>query len=241
MIVRLSSLTRMAAFVAVASAFSATSGGRATAEADGPDYFRVTGVEANDVLNIRADAGASHPKIGEIPHDADGIRNLGCIGGLSFAEWEKASDAEREAARNTRWCRIEYGGTEGWVAARFLAEGAAPAPAARGSKWRITEIDGALAAPGAELGFEPDGSFWGSVGCNRFMGSARIDGQRLVADGPMGVTMMACADPLIDGQERRVLALLEEGAPLAYDPVTDGMALLQADGTVAVRLERQAD
>lgn len=99
------------------------------AEADGPDYFRVSGVAANDTLNVRKDPSAAAPKIGEIPHDADGVKNLGCQGGLSFAQWQAATPAEREAAKRVRWCRVAFGGVTGWAAGRFLAEGAAPAAA----------------------------------------------------------------------------------------------------------------
>ena len=98
----------------------------AMADADGPDFYRVVGVASNDVLNIRAKASASSNKVGTIPHDGDGIRNLGCQGGLSYAEWAEASEAERKAAKRRRWCRISYKGTEGWVAGRFLGEGSAP-------------------------------------------------------------------------------------------------------------------
>ena len=100
--------------------------GIAGADADGPDYYRVVGVAADDVLNIRTEPTASAKTIGAIPPKADGVRNLGCKGGLSFAEWEKASPAERTASRRARWCRISYRGVEGWVAGRFLAEGSAP-------------------------------------------------------------------------------------------------------------------
>ena len=58
----------------------------AIADASGPDFFRVTGVAADDVLNIREAPDAGSAKIGEIPPDGDGVRNLGCQGGLSFAE-----------------------------------------------------------------------------------------------------------------------------------------------------------
>jgi len=104
----------------------AFSAGPALAEADGPDFFRVVGVAANDVLNIRADADARSAKVGAIPHDGNGIRNLGCKGGLSFEEYSKASAAQREAGRRTRWCQIEYRGVTGWAAGWFLGEGNAP-------------------------------------------------------------------------------------------------------------------
>jgi uncharacterized protein YraI len=95
------------------------------ADADGPDFFRVTGLRAGDVLNIRSAPAASAPKVGAIPHDGNGIRNLGCKGGLTFAQWEKATPAQRAAARFDRWCRIEFNGMTGWAAGRYLTEGKA--------------------------------------------------------------------------------------------------------------------
>ncbi|TMV05492.1 DUF1311 domain-containing protein [Ruegeria sediminis] len=96
------------------------------AEADGPDFFAVVNVAEDDVLNIRSEPDASSAKVGAIPPHASGIRNLGCEGGLSFAEWSEATQAERDAAARKRWCKIEYDGVTGWVAARFLGEGSAP-------------------------------------------------------------------------------------------------------------------
>jgi hypothetical protein len=98
----------------------------ALAEADGPDFYRVVDVAADDVLNIRAEPDVSAPKVGSIPPGADCIRNLGCRGGLSFEEFTTLNDAEKASRlkENPRWCRIEYRGTTGWVAGRYLAEGA---------------------------------------------------------------------------------------------------------------------
>lgn len=101
--------------------------GAASAAADGPDWFRVTGVASNDVLNVREQAGARHRKVGELPSNANGIRNLGCIGGLSYEQWQRATASERAAAANKRWCKVAWRGVEGWVAGRFLAEGSRPA------------------------------------------------------------------------------------------------------------------
>lgn len=116
---------RLACIVAVVAA-SLMSGTAARAEADGPDFYRVTGVRAGSALNVRAGPGLDHPTIGSLAHNADGIRNLGCEGGLAFTEWQSASPEEREAGRRSRWCRIEYGGTVGWAAGWHLAEGSAP-------------------------------------------------------------------------------------------------------------------
>lgn len=50
------------------------------AEADGPDHYRVIGVAANDVLNLRAAPNPKAAKVGVIPPKANCIRNLGCQG-----------------------------------------------------------------------------------------------------------------------------------------------------------------
>ncbi len=100
------------------------------AEADGPDFWDVTGVGSGDVLNIRMEASASSEKVGSIPADGRGLQNLGCTGVMSYSEWEAATPAERERAKSNRWCKISYQGVTGWVAGRFLSEGGAPSDAA---------------------------------------------------------------------------------------------------------------
>lgn len=96
------------------------------AEADGPDYFAVDGVGPDDVLNVRSEPSPTAEKIGEIPSGTGGLINRGCEGGLSFAEWETASIAERAKAAESRWCRIEYNGMTGWVAGWYLKESTGP-------------------------------------------------------------------------------------------------------------------
>lgn len=92
----------------------------------GPDYYAVTGVAANGVLNIRAEPSAKSRKIGEIPHDARGLQNLGCTGGPSFAEWLEMTENERQRAGRNRWCKVRYRGKVGWVAGRYLMEDSNP-------------------------------------------------------------------------------------------------------------------
>jgi len=41
---------------------------------------------------------------------------------MTIVEWEKATPAERTAARYRRWCRITYKGTTGWVNGGYLRE-----------------------------------------------------------------------------------------------------------------------
>ena len=73
----------------------------AYATADGPDFFRVAGVASNDVLWIRSGPGARYRKVGSIPFNGTGVRNLGC---------------------GRRWCRVRYRGVTGYAAQRYLFE-----------------------------------------------------------------------------------------------------------------------
>ncbi|MEM1385929.1 MAG: SH3 domain-containing protein [Pseudomonadota bacterium] len=96
------------------------------ADADGPDYYRARDVPAGEVLPIRADPDPEAKLLAAIPPDGDGIRNLLCEGRLSFAEWEASSEAERVAAADRVWCRVEHRGITGWAQGRYLAEGSPP-------------------------------------------------------------------------------------------------------------------
>ncbi len=99
----------------------------AMAQADGPDYFRITGLKKEDRVNVRRAPNTDAKVVGRIPKDADGIRNLGCKGGLTAKQWEKASEARKKTAARERWCQVSYEDVKGWVLGRFLAEGTAPA------------------------------------------------------------------------------------------------------------------
>jgi len=115
-----STLVPRAAVIAALCLFTAVP---AWATADGPEYWMVTGVKSNDVLNIRTGPGAKYQKIGAVPHNGRRLANLGCKGGFkNVVEWEKASPAERRAARYKRWCQIRYRGVTGWVAGWYLRE-----------------------------------------------------------------------------------------------------------------------
>ena len=97
----------------------------ATAEADGPDWWTVHGVAADDVLNLRASGSSQAEKLGEIPPGERCIRNLGCEGGLTLQEYTELSEHQRKALakKRPRWCKVEYRGTIGWVSGHFLREG----------------------------------------------------------------------------------------------------------------------
>jgi uncharacterized protein len=98
----------------------------AFAQADGPDYFRITGLKKEDRVNVRRGPDAEAKIVGKIPKDTDGLKNLGCKGGLSQKQWAKASEARKKLAAKERWCQVEHDGVKGWVSGRFLGEGTAP-------------------------------------------------------------------------------------------------------------------
>lgn len=91
-------------------------------DADGPDFWSVRGVSSGDVLIMHSAPSASASKIGEIPHDARGLKNLGCRGGPTFDQWREMTSSERQEAAKNRWCDVEYDSLRGWVAGRFLTE-----------------------------------------------------------------------------------------------------------------------
>jgi len=97
----------------------------AVSTADGPDYWQVHGVESGDVLYIRKEPSMQSEKLGEIPPDGHCIKNIRCVGGLTYDEFTNLSEAEKEKIKKERprWCYIEYKGIKGWVAGRYLREG----------------------------------------------------------------------------------------------------------------------
>ena len=98
---------------------------RVFAEADGPDCWAVRGVAAEDVLNIRMQPFWQAEKTGDIPANGRSIKNLGCVGGLTYREFVELDKAHQQQikAHRPRWCRVEYHGVTGWVAGRYLREG----------------------------------------------------------------------------------------------------------------------
>jgi hypothetical protein len=100
--------------------------GSAMAE-DPPVFWAVTGVAANDVLNLRDVPSADSKSLARIPPTARGLKHLGCRRNQpALEDWMRMSAAQRRDA-TMQWCRVEYHGTEGWVAGRFLKPDRGPA------------------------------------------------------------------------------------------------------------------
>jgi hypothetical protein len=89
---------------------------------DGPDFWAVTGVRSNDALNLRVAPNADSKAIARIPFNARGIKNFGCPNYVTFEQWKRMTQAQKDYAARSRWCQVEYNGLKGWVAGRFLKE-----------------------------------------------------------------------------------------------------------------------
>jgi heat shock protein HslJ len=78
-----------------------------------------------------------------------------------------------------------------------------------GPDWTLESIGGKPVVDGTTLtaAFSADGRVSGSAGCNRYFGSAR-PGTGTLSVGPLGSTMMACEQRVMD-QEMLYLASLQ--------------------------------
>ncbi|MDJ0607401.1 MAG: META domain-containing protein [Kiloniellales bacterium] len=214
----------------------------ALAEASGPDFYRVVDVDATETLSLRTGASTGSTVIAELPHDAGGLANMGCRGGLTLQEWTEASESEREASRHRRWCLVGFERVVGWVPGRFLAEGGPPdrfrgggrLGALRGSEWRLVRIGDGLADLEATIAFQSGGHVSGDAGCNRFMGSYAEDRGSLSV-GPLATTRKICPEEIMAG-EARFLAMLEESRTRAAWHLV--LALLDERGGVVAQFAR---
>lgn len=79
-----------------------------------------------------------------------------------------------------------------------------------GGTWLVEDIAGRGVIDYAQstISFDPDGTVSGSGGCNRFRGSATIEGNALTF-GPLAATKKACVPALLD-QEQKFFAGLAD-------------------------------
>ncbi len=94
------------------------------AEADGPDYWKVGNTASVDQLKIHDGPDESSRIVGELPQDANCLKNLGCQGGLTLEEYNQLNEQQQKATlkSNPRWCKIEFQDVLGWVASGSLIE-----------------------------------------------------------------------------------------------------------------------
>lgn len=220
----------------------------AHATADGPDNWAVKDVGSNDVLNMRAQPSARGALLGTIPHDADGLPNLGCVGWMSYDEWDKATPAEREKARKRVWCLTGYNRTFGWVAGWYLQEsehvddpawtgGPFVSEAPRG-KWRLHDFQGEPVRdrfrPGLHL--FPSAKGTGYTGCDRIsFAYLQQDGFR-ISQPPKFATRNKCLD---EGRvmSRRFLKALKDVREIVVSAMV--MTMLDEDRHIIATFHKE--
>jgi len=134
-----------------------------------------------------------------------------------------------------------------WLAASAGVVGCAAGQAADpdepliGTRWLAEDIGGRGVIDDAQstLEFRSVTEVGGSGACNGFFGRLELDGAQLRL-GPLGSTMRACAEALMD-QEQRYLAALEQVRRYRLDRETGLLYLADESGTVRLRFSRLPD
>lgn len=214
----------------------------ARADADGPDFWRIS-LPQDQTLMLRAGPAQGHRAVGAIPGGADGAANFGCVGGLSMAQWQVATQAERDAAKADRWCRIGYGRMVGWVPGAALVEGGGPDgfnAGARlgsldGSEWLARDFAGVPARAEAWVAFK-DGTAAGHAGCNRFTTGYEEGPAAIAFPAPMAMTRMACPEDESATETAMVDTLAAAHGMVAMHLV---LALFDADGVLLATFTRR--
>ena len=93
--------------------------------ADGPDYLDVTGVAANDTLNVRSGPGLDFRVIATLPPDAKKLQNLDRV--PIYCDYPGDLNAFE---RQNFWTKVAWEFDTGfyragWVKSRFLQESSA--------------------------------------------------------------------------------------------------------------------
>jgi heat shock protein HslJ len=102
-------------------------------------------------------------------------------------------------------------------------------PRLTATTWRAETIMGrpVIDSSASTISFEADGRVHGRGGCNRYFGTAAVDGER-ISFGALGSTKMACAPALMD-QEARFFQALETAERWSLDE--HGLLLIHSAGT----------
>lgn len=102
--------------------------------------------------------------------------------------------------------------------------------------WLAEDIDGGGVIDNLQTTLEiaADGAVSGSGGCNRFSGSARIEGDT-ISFGDLASTMMACAEAAMN-QEQKFHAALGAARTFSIDAAQQKLFLKDGAGNVVVQL-----
>lgn len=85
-------------------------------------------------------------------------------------------------------------------------------------EWHLESIAGSpvIDYSPATITFTEENKLAGNASCNRYFGTYTLKGHKLKIDAPMGVTMMMCAEALMD-QEGRMMKALEAVESLRFE------------------------
>ena len=122
-------MIRRGLFIAIVAVIAAARVTSAQTNGHGPDSWHVTGIAADDVLNVRMRPGTDYPVIEKFAADARGLEQLTCVPFYALRHLKKMTDAQVQALP-APWCLMRDANMEraGWVAQRFItADDAAPA------------------------------------------------------------------------------------------------------------------
>lgn len=119
-----------------------------------------------------------------------------------------------------------------------IVTAASAAPAAPAGKWLAEDIDGGGVLDRAQttLDIRDDGMVTGTGGCNRYAGSANVDGGS-IKFLPMASTRMACS-PAVMNQEAKFHASLEKVRGWRIDERQRKLILLDKDGFDLIRFSK---
>ena len=111
-------------------------------------------------------------------------------------------------------------------------------PELAGTSWLAEDIaaQGVIDNLQTTLSFESENRVVGNAGCNRYFGSVLIDADKLEF-GPLGSTMMACPEAVMN-QEQRFLAALESSRGYRLDNQTGLLYFTDQAGQDVLRFSR---
>ncbi len=107
--------------------------------------------------------------------------------------------------------------------------------------WVVEDISGGgvIDRSNAFVRFDSENRVAGSTGCNRFFGSATIDGNKIMIGG-LGMTRRACAEALMN-QETRFTETLSRVTRYKHNAVSGLLYFLDESGTTIIRMSRSQE
>ncbi|MBI6630667.1 SH3 domain-containing protein [Pontibaca salina] len=134
--------------IAVSALVLAAPAAQADLDGHGPDAWRVTGVAANDMLNVRMGPGTNYKVIERFAPNERGLQQITCVPFYQLRHYSEMSEAEIKALP-APWCLVRAADMTraGWVSQRFIEPDHGQAAAANAQETR----QAAATAPAGSL------------------------------------------------------------------------------------------